>query len=85
MRLHLGSGGFAAIAIGWTPFFRWREGPANGNHPAILDDAIVGESARKSHVRRMRRRCSDQIIAEKLDRRRGRRRAQWPAACEATM
>ena len=47
--------------IDWTPFFRAWE--LAGNYPAILDDAIIGESARSlfDDAQKM----LDQIIAEK--------------------
>lgn len=47
--------------IDWTPFFRSWE--LAGNYPAILDDAIVGESARSLFADAQR--MLDQIIAEK--------------------
>ncbi|WP_156681439.1 methionine synthase [Sphingomonas profundi] len=47
--------------IDWTPFFRAWE--LAGNYPAILDDAIVGESARSLFADAQA--MLDQIIAEK--------------------
>ena len=49
-----------ARSIDWTPFFRAWE--LAGNYPAILDDAVVGESARSlfDDAQEM----LDQIIAE---------------------
>ena len=47
--------------IDWTPFFRAWE--LHGNYPAILDDEIVGESARSLFVDANK--MLDQIIAEK--------------------
>ena len=50
-----------AECIDWTPFFRAWE--LAGNYPAILDDEIVGESARSLYADA--RKMLDQIIAEK--------------------
>ena len=47
--------------IDWTPFFRAWE--LHGNYPAILDDAVVGESARSLFADAQR--MLDRIIAEK--------------------
>ena len=47
--------------IDWTPFFRAWE--LAGNFPAILDDAVVGESARSLYADAQA--MLDQIIAEK--------------------
>jgi len=47
--------------IDWTPFFRAWE--LAGNYPAILDDAVVGESARSLYADAQA--MLDQIIAEK--------------------
>ena len=47
--------------IDWTPFFRAWE--LHGNYPAILDDEIVGESARSLFADANK--MLDQIIAEK--------------------
>ena len=47
--------------IDWTPFFRAWE--LAGNFPAILDDAVVGESARNLYADAQA--MLDQIIAEK--------------------
>ncbi|MCE7796805.1 methionine synthase [Sphingobium sufflavum] len=47
--------------IDWTPFFRAWE--LAGNYPAILDDAVVGESARNLYADAQT--MLDQIIAEK--------------------
>jgi len=47
--------------IDWTPFFRAWE--LAGNYPAILDDAVVGESARSLFADAQA--MLDQIIAEK--------------------
>jgi 5-methyltetrahydrofolate--homocysteine methyltransferase len=63
--------------IDWTPFFRAWE--LAGNYPAILDDAIVGESARNlfDDAQKM----LDQIIAEKWLTAKG-VAALWPAHAE---
>ena len=50
-----------AASIDWTPFFRAWE--LAGNYPAILDDAVVGESARSLFADAQA--MLDQIIAEK--------------------
>ncbi|MGK6322342.1 methionine synthase [Sphingomonas sp. DT-51] len=47
--------------IDWTPFFRAWE--LAGNYPAILDDAVVGESARSLYVDA--RAMLDRVVAEK--------------------
>ena len=47
--------------IDWTPFFRAWE--LHGNYPAILDDAVVGESARSLYADAQA--MLDKIIAEK--------------------
>jgi 5-methyltetrahydrofolate--homocysteine methyltransferase len=47
--------------IDWTPFFRAWE--LHGNYPAILDDAVVGESARSLYADAQA--MLDRIIAEK--------------------
>ena len=47
--------------IDWTPFFRAWE--LAGNYPAILDDAIVGESARSLYADAQK--MLDTVIAEK--------------------
>ncbi|MBB3347768.1 methionine synthase [Sphingomonas sp. BK069] len=47
--------------IDWTPFFRAWE--LAGNYPAILDDAVVGESARSLYADA--RAMLDRIVAEK--------------------
>ena len=63
--------------IDWTPFFRAWE--LAGNYPAILDDTIVGESARNlfDDAQKM----LDQIIAEKWLTAKG-VAALWPAHAE---
>jgi len=50
-----------AECIDWTPFFRAWE--LAGNYPAILDDEIVGESARSLYADA--RKMLEQVIAEK--------------------
>jgi len=60
--------------IDWTPFFRAWE--LAGNYPAILDDAVVGESARNLFADAQK--MLDQIIAEKWLTARG-VAALWPA------
>jgi len=47
--------------IDWTPFFRAWE--LHGNYPAILDDAVVGESARSLYADAQA--MLDRIVAEK--------------------
>ncbi|WP_413062052.1 methionine synthase [Sphingomonas carotinifaciens] len=59
--------------IDWTPFFRAWE--LAGNFPAILDDAVVGESARSLHADAQA--MLDRIIAEKWLTARG-VAALWP-------
>ncbi|MFZ5707038.1 MAG: methionine synthase [Pseudomonadota bacterium] len=60
--------------IDWTPFFRAWE--LAGNYPAILDDAIVGESARNLFADAQQ--MLDTVIAEKWLTARG-VAALWPA------
>ncbi|ATE67013.1 methionine synthase [Rhizorhabdus dicambivorans] len=60
--------------IDWTPFFRAWE--LAGNYPAILDDAVVGESARGLFADAQK--MLDQIIAEKWLTAKG-VAALWPA------
>ncbi|PXA87248.1 methionine synthase [Nostoc sp. 3335mG] len=47
--------------IDWTPFFRAWE--LHGNYPAILDDAVVGESARSLYADAQA--MLDELVAEK--------------------
>jgi 5-methyltetrahydrofolate--homocysteine methyltransferase len=63
--------------IDWTPFFRAWE--LAGNYPAILDDKIVGESARSLFADAQK--MLDQIIAEKWLTAKG-VAALWPAHAE---
>ncbi|WP_340316899.1 methionine synthase [Rhizorhabdus argentea] len=63
--------------IDWTPFFRAWE--LAGNYPAILDDAIVGESARSLFADAQA--MLDTIIAEKWLTAKG-IAALWPARSE---
>ncbi|KRB82559.1 methionine synthase [Sphingomonas sp. Root710] len=63
--------------IDWTPFFRAWE--LAGNYPAILDDAIVGESARGLFADAQK--MLDTIIAEKWLTAKG-VAALWPAHAE---
>jgi 5-methyltetrahydrofolate--homocysteine methyltransferase len=63
--------------IDWTPFFRAWE--LAGNYPAILDDAIVGESARSLFADAQK--MLDQIIAEKWIQAKG-VAALWPCRRE---
>ncbi len=63
--------------IDWTPFFRAWE--LHGNYPAILDDEIVGESARQLFADAQA--MLDRIISEKWLRARG-VAGLWPCARE---
>ncbi|QEH81234.1 methionine synthase [Sphingomonas sp. C8-2] len=63
--------------IDWTPFFRAWE--LAGNYPAILDDAVVGESARSLFADAQM--MLDQIVAEKWLTAKG-VAALWPARAE---
>ena len=63
--------------IDWTPFFRAWE--LAGNYPAILDDAIVGESARSLFADAQK--MLDQIIAERWLTAKG-VAALWPAVSQ---
>jgi 5-methyltetrahydrofolate--homocysteine methyltransferase len=63
--------------IDWTPFFRAWE--LAGNYPAILDDAVVGESAR--NLFEDAQKMLDTIIAEKWLTAKG-VAALWPARSE---
>ncbi|MBO9375719.1 methionine synthase [Sphingomonas histidinilytica] len=63
--------------IDWTPFFRAWE--LAGNYPAILDDAVVGESARSLFADAQK--MLDQIVAEKWLTAKG-VAALWPARAE---
>ncbi|MBK9004824.1 MAG: methionine synthase [Sphingomonadales bacterium] len=63
--------------IDWTPFFRTWE--LHGNYPAILDDAVVGESARQLFADAEA--MLDRIISEKWLRARG-VAGLWPCARE---
>ena len=63
--------------IDWTPFFRAWE--LAGNYPAILDDAVVGESARSLFADAQK--MLDQIIAEKWLTAKG-VAGLWPARSE---
>ncbi|UAK26400.1 methionine synthase [Sphingomonas nostoxanthinifaciens] len=63
--------------IDWTPFFRAWE--LAGNYPAILDDAVVGESARSLWADAQE--MLDRVIAEKWLTARG-VAALWPARRE---
>ncbi len=63
--------------IAWTPFFRAWE--LAGNYPAILDDEIVGESARNLFADAQQ--MLDTVIAEKWLTARG-VAALWPARSE---
>ncbi len=61
--------------IDWTPFFRAWE--LHGNYPAILDDDVVGESARSLFADAQK--MLDQIVAEKWLTARG-VAGLWPCA-----
>jgi cobalamin-dependent methionine synthase I len=61
--------------IDWTPFFRAWE--LHGNYPAILDDAVVGESARQLFADAQA--MLDRIVSEKWLRARG-VAGLWPCA-----
>ena len=63
--------------IDWTPFFRAWE--LHGNYPAILDDEVVGESARQLFADAQA--MLDRIISEKWLRARG-VAGLWPCARE---
>ena len=63
--------------IDWTPFFRAWE--LHGNYPAILDDEIVGESARQLFADAQA--MLDRIVSEKWLRARG-VAGLWPCARE---
>jgi len=63
--------------IDWTPFFRAWE--LAGNYPAILDDAIVGESARSLFADAQK--MLDQVIAERWLTAKG-VAALWPAVSQ---
>jgi 5-methyltetrahydrofolate--homocysteine methyltransferase len=57
----MGSCRSCADYFDWTPFFRAWE--LAGNFPAILDDAVVGESARSLYADAQA--MLDRIVAEK--------------------
>ncbi len=63
--------------IDWTPFFRAWE--LHGNYPAILDDEVVGESARQLFADAQA--MLDKIVSEKWLRARG-VAGLWPCARE---
>ncbi|MFN3748723.1 MAG: methionine synthase [Sphingorhabdus sp.] len=63
--------------IDWTPFFRAWE--LHGNYPAILDDEVVGESARQLFADAQA--MLDRIVSEKWLRARG-VAGLWPCARE---
>ena len=75
-----GSSPICATGIDWTPFFRAWE--LAGNYPAILDDPVVGESARSLFADAQA--MLDKIIAEKWLTARG-VAGCGPAGARATM